>query len=375
MSRSTAGPLLAVPHLTVLLLLLANVVAYLLCLWAGGAVVIPTEQLAAAGALVPAALQPGERWRLLAAGFLHADPVHLLGNMLSLLIAGPVLERRLGATTFALLYGAALVGAGIVSVLMHPAPFVGVGASGAIFGVLGALFALWALGAEDLSAGFFLTNFALNAVLASRDPRIDWAAHTGGFVTGMAMVALLDIASRANLHWLRCRFPEFVKAEATILLLAGGAALWSHPPAMVLASAQPQFALAGGLALAAVALVKALDLLLSLRHGLAAAVLLAAAGNAALGWCGAGLALPALARACASASALGALDGGVSGLLCPNLAALQPAAAGLAAALTLLVLSRPLRRGLGDVGFVGATLMGDRRRHHGLVRPTRHTRA
>ena len=375
MSRPTAGSPLAAPHLIVALLLAANTIAYLLCLRASGAPVIPAAQLVAAGALVPDALRPGERWRLVAAGFLHADPVHLLGNMLSLLIAGPVLERRLGATTFALVYGAALVGAGIVGLWLHPAPFVSVGASGAIFGVLGALFALWALGAEDLSAGFFLTNFALNAVLASRDPRIDWAAHIGGFVTGMATVALLDIASRANLLWLRCRFPDFVKAEAAILLLAGGAALWWHPPATVLARAQPQLALEGGLALAALALVKALDLLLSVRHGLAAAVLLAAAGNAALGWSGAGLALPALAQACASASALGALDGGVSGLLCPNLAVLQPVAAGLAAALTLLVLAHPLRRGLGDVGFVGATLMGDRRRHHGLVRPTRHTRA
>lgn len=373
MPRPTAGSVLATPHLIVVLLLVANIVAYLLCLRVGGTVAIPTWLLAAAGALTPAALQPGEQWRLVAAGFLHADPTHLLVNLLSLLITGPFLERRLGATLFTLVYAASLVGAGLVSVAMHPGPFLGVGASGAVFGVMGALFALWALGAEDLSPSFFLVNFAINASLASRDPRIDWAAHIGGFVTGMAMVALLDMMSRANSHWLRCKFPEFVKAGASVLLVAGGVALWHGPPLDRLGP-DPRVVAAGCMAVAALGIVKLLDLLLSVRRGLAAVVLVLMAGNAAMGWAICRLVLPALGRTCAAVGAFGTFDGGAAYMLCPNLTVLPLVTAGLVAALTLLALSGPLRRGLGDVGFVAATFMGDRRRDHGLVRPARHTR-
>lgn len=374
MPRSTAGSFLAVPHLVVALLVAANVAAYLLCLRIGGALAIPTPLLAAAGALTPMALQPDERWRLVAAGFLHADPTHLAANLLSLLIVGPFLERRLGATSFALVYSASLVGSGVTSVLLHPGLFVGVGASGAIFGVMGALVALLALGAEDLSPAFFLANFGLNAAFASRDPRIDWAAHIGGLVTGMAAVALLDMASRVNGHWLRCKFPEFVKAGALVLFGAGGAALWKRSP-LAVPGLDPRIIVVVVLAVSALLVVKLLDLLLSARRGLAGVVLLLAAGNAAAGWAACGLLLPPLARACAMVGAFGIMDGGAAGLICPNLAWAPAGGAGLAATVTLLALAGPLRRGLGDVGFVGATFVGDRRRERGLVRPTRHTRA
>ena len=373
MPRSTAGSFLATPGLIVFLLLVANIVAYLLCLRVGGTVAIPTSLLATAGALTPAALQPGEQWRLVTAGFLHADPSHLLANLLSLLIAGPFLERRLGATMFTLIYGVSLVGAGLVSVAIHPGPFVGIGASGAVFGVIGALFGLWALGAEDLSPSFFLINFTINATFAARDPRIDWAAHIGGFVSGMIMVALLDILLRANLHWLRCKFPEFVKAGAFVLLIAAGVTLFYSPPRITLGP-DPRFVAAGCITAAALCFVKLLDLLLSVRRGLAAVVLVLMAGNAAIGWAICRLVLPALGRTCASVGALGTFDGGAASLLCPNLPVMPLFTAGLVAALTLLALSGPLRRGLGDVGFVGATFMGDRRRDHGLVRPAHHTR-
>ena len=374
MPRSTAGSVLATPHLIVLLLLVANIVAYFVCLRVGGTVAIPTSVLATAGALTPAALQQGEQWRLVAAGFLHADPTHLLANLLSLLIAGPFLERRLGATTFTFVYGASLVGAGLVSVATHPGAFVGVGASGAVFGVMGALFALWALGAEELSPSFFLINFTINAAVASRDPRIDWAAHIGGFVSGMVMVALLDMTSRINLYWLRCKFPEFVKAGASALLVAGGVALW-YGPALGILGSDPHFVAAGCITAAALALVKLLDLLLSVRRGLAAVVLVLMAGNAATGWALCRLLLPALGRTCATVRAMGASDDGAASMLCPHLTVMPLVAAGLVASLTLLALSGPLRRGLGDVGFVSATFMGDRRRDHGLVRPERRTKS
>ena len=373
MSRPLAKSFLATPHVVVALLVVVNVAAYLLCLRVGGALVIPTPVLAAAGALTPASLQPGEQSRLIAAGFLHADLTHLLTNLLSLLIVGPFLERRLGGTAFSLVYVASLIGAGITSLLLHSGPFLGVGASGAVFGVMGALFALWALGAEELSPGFFLINFGLSAAFASRDPRIDWAAHIGGFVTGMIAVALLDMTSRANVHWLRCKFPEFIKANVLALLVAGGTALWWRPLAL-LPSFDVRYVVAGCIAAAVLVSVKLLDLLLSAKRGLVGVVIVLAGCNAAAAWVASSLVQPSLAQICNVARALGSLDGAAR-LLCPNLAWSPAAAAALVAALTLLVFARPLRRGVGDVGFVGATFVGDRRRERGLVRPTRHTRA
>lgn len=374
MRRSTVGSYIAPPSVIVLLLVVANVVQYLLCFRVAGGPVLSTPVLVAEGALIPATLRSQELWRFLAAGFLHADPMHLLANMVSLLILGPFLERRLGATTFALIYFVTLIGAGLASLLLHREAFVGVGASGAIFGILGALFALWALGAEELSPGFFLVNFGLNFGISARDPRVDWAAHTGGFIAGMACIALLDIVSRANLYWLRCKFPEFVKMNAALLMGAGAAWLWFHPPNTA-PHDDPRLIMAMGGTLATLCFVKVMDLLLAVRHGLVGVVLVFVASNAAAALMSAELLRPALALQCGSVMAFGTPAGGIAAILCPNLADTGAALAGGTILLTLLSQNAQLRRGLRDVGFVGATFMGDRRRERGLVRPVRHTRA
>ena len=176
----------------VVLVLAAAIVAVFVALVAvSGTTSPPTRLLVAAGALTSTTLQTGQYWRLVAAGFLHANPIHILGNLQVLFICGPVLERRLGSAAFIFIYAAALIGGGLTSLALHPGFYVGVGASGAMFGLLGALFALWVLGRLAVPASFFLVNFGLNAAFAFLDQNIDWAAHLGGFVTGLACIALL----------------------------------------------------------------------------------------------------------------------------------------------------------------------------------------
>jgi membrane associated rhomboid family serine protease len=192
MRRLQNNGLFATPHAVVVLLAAANVIVFLVCFRTGGNVSIPTDVLVANGALTSTSLAARDYWRLIAYGFLHANPLHLTMNMISLAVCGPPLERRLGASAFIIVYAASLIGAALVSTFAHAGPFVSVGASGAIFGLLGALFALWILGATELSPSFFLVNFALNFAFATRAPNIDWGAHIGGFVTGMVMCALLD---------------------------------------------------------------------------------------------------------------------------------------------------------------------------------------
>lgn len=77
-----------------------------------------------------------EPWRFFTAMFLHGDIQHFFYNMLALLVFGLVLEHDLGSKRFLLLYGCAGVGANLVSVFFYPASL---GASGAIFGMIGAL--------------------------------------------------------------------------------------------------------------------------------------------------------------------------------------------------------------------------------------------
>ena len=80
-----------------------------------------------------------EPWRLLTAMFLHGSPNHLFFNMFGLFIFGPILEERIGAKRFLYLYLGAGLFASLAAALLYP---LSLGASGAIFGVLGALIML-----------------------------------------------------------------------------------------------------------------------------------------------------------------------------------------------------------------------------------------
>lgn len=123
----------------------------------------------------------GEYWRLIGAAFLHIGLLHLAGNMLSLAIVGPALERVFGAWRYLTVY---LVGAlgGSVAVYLFGSPYGAVaGASGAIFGLFAAtLIVLRRLG---LDARFMVLAIGLNFAV-SFAPGISLLGHLGGFVAG-----------------------------------------------------------------------------------------------------------------------------------------------------------------------------------------------
>ena len=188
----------AAPRGTVYLLSAANIVTYAWCLDSSNTAIIPPDILFRNGALVPAAIAQHEYWRLVAYGFLHSNPLHLLSNLVCLVLWGGHLEKRVGSFYFIVIYASALVGAAIVSSLAHSGPFLVVGASGAISGVLGALAALWILGKSSLSAEFFGVNIGLNIALAFTTPNIDWRAHLGGFIVGMMHVACSTVSRKSS---------------------------------------------------------------------------------------------------------------------------------------------------------------------------------
>lgn len=87
------------------------------------------------------AVLAGEWYRLVVSGFLHAGVMHLLMNMLGLLEIGPFCERLIGSRAFLLIYVTSLLASSWLSISFHEMPVVSVGASGAIFGVIGIMIA------------------------------------------------------------------------------------------------------------------------------------------------------------------------------------------------------------------------------------------
>jgi membrane associated rhomboid family serine protease len=343
------------PQFTVQLLLAVNILVYGLCVMQAGQADIPGELLFRYGAIYSGALERGEYWRMITAGFLHASPLHILGNMLCLMLWGGPLERRLGALYFMLIYLSGLLGGAIVSAMTHSGPYLSVGASGAISAVLGALLALRLLRLVDLPWNFFVINIGLNIAIAASFPRIDWGAHLGGFVAGMMACACLDLLERVLPLLLRCKFPEFVKVNGFVVFVIVAAYCWNT--SLLALSQRTVWVPALVAAVVAFAAIKVTDLVLSMKKGLAivAAAFTVANPLLVLLWSG-GLA-SALTSLCASRP---------GSVVCTNIDGSIMLAALGALAFTALLYWPQFARGLSDIGFVGASLRGERSRRQRL---------
>jgi membrane associated rhomboid family serine protease len=130
-------------------------------------------------------LVDGEWYRLVTAGFLHFGIIHLAFNMLLLFQLGQLLEPAIGRVRFALLYFAALLGGSAGSLILQPDGFHG-GASGAVFGLMGAAFVgMRNRGVNPFSTGLG-TTLLLNLFITFTIPGISIGGHIGGIVGGAA---------------------------------------------------------------------------------------------------------------------------------------------------------------------------------------------
>ena len=133
----------------------------------------------------------GEWWRLITAGFLHAGLMHLLFNCLALYTLGTPFEALYGRTRYAILLLISLVAGSYASITFNAENQVSVGASGAIFGLFGALLVVGRrLGADTRST---LTLLAINTAIAIAIPNIDWRAHLGGLVGGVVVATVYKL--------------------------------------------------------------------------------------------------------------------------------------------------------------------------------------
>jgi membrane associated rhomboid family serine protease len=192
-------------------LVAVNVLVYLVTVYQGGGVGRPGGAVFQDGALIGAAIRlDGDWYRLMTAMFLHASLLHLAFNMFALFWLGSIVEQAIGSLRFALVYFASGL-AGSAGALVFTDPFTPtVGASGAIYGIMGALLVL-EYRATGSFAGPALGLIALNLALTFAIPNISIGGHLGGLVGGI-------LATFALLHFQDAR-PRSL-GPALVLLIA-----------------------------------------------------------------------------------------------------------------------------------------------------------
>jgi len=169
-----------------------NAVVYLLSAVLSGSIIdMDMRTLVEMGALYgPLTVLKGEWSRLFTAMFLHGGMTHILMNMFSLYLIGRGVEIYFEKKAYIGIYLFSGLLGGLASLYMHPLS-VGVGASGAIFGVFGALAGFFLAHRNNIPAHSraFMKDFAivlgLNLVLGLSIPSIDVSAHIGGLVVGL----------------------------------------------------------------------------------------------------------------------------------------------------------------------------------------------
>jgi membrane associated rhomboid family serine protease len=167
----------------------------------------------------------GEWWRLLTCVFVHGGLIHVAFNMWCLWNLGQLTESLYGRWTYAAVYLLCGIGSGLASLAWHPGT-PSVGASGAIFGLAGAMLAAFKLGEFSVpraalqgtlrSLGAFVVY---NLIFGAAMSGVDNAAHIGGLLTGLILGAVIALIAPQQEHAPR-RLAIFL---ATSVALAAGA--------------------------------------------------------------------------------------------------------------------------------------------------------
>ena len=202
--------------LVVKILIVANVILFVVGVGMGDGI---QGQISSEGIIIRGGLFPGfpEWYRVITSGFLHYGFVHLAFNMYALWLLGPAFERTLGRSRFSLFYFSAVISGSFGAILWSPNSLT-VGASGAIFGLLGLAtvaqrssgYSIWRSGLGMI----LLLNFVLTFTVSS----ISVGGHLGGFAAGLIIGWLVfDLPKRVQI-------PTYLP-EAVIILLSGASYL------------------------------------------------------------------------------------------------------------------------------------------------------
>ena len=178
------------------LLLAINILVWLFMQMVGGFMNQDVDVLLRFGAMFGPLIATGEYWRLFTAMFLHANLLHLFFNCFALFIFGRLVEGVYGHTRFTIIYVLAGLAGGVLSYMFNKTA-IAVGASGAIFGILGALAAYFVVNRENLGemgrhnltglAAIAVINLAIGLIIPNIDNWAHFGGLAGGFIMGLAL--------------------------------------------------------------------------------------------------------------------------------------------------------------------------------------------
>jgi rhomboid protease GluP len=174
------------------------VTAYLSYVYAKGSIFnSDTNVLILLGAKVNDLITHGQYFRLISAMFLHGGIVHLTVNMYSLYAIGPMVEKVYGKVKFIIIYFFAGICASLLSYVYSPS--ISIGASGAIFGLLGAVL-VFAIKSKDKTGSAFIRSILsviiVNIFIGMTLPGIDNYGHIGGLMGGIIISFLISFKSK-----------------------------------------------------------------------------------------------------------------------------------------------------------------------------------
>ena len=174
-----------------------NVLVFLLQLAEGGDRNGRGGEVWEKGALVGFWVADGEWWRLVTSAFIHASIIHLLFNMLMLWWFGSALEALLGRARYLGIYFVSVLGGAAGALLATQANQLTVGASGAVFGILGAGVVLERRNVMVFGGGA-LTVVVLNLALTFLIPGISIGGHLGGLAAGAGATLAMSRFGRGH---------------------------------------------------------------------------------------------------------------------------------------------------------------------------------
>ncbi|WP_405101184.1 rhomboid family intramembrane serine protease [Oceanobacillus sp. FSL H7-0719] len=204
------------------ILIAINILLFILLEMNGGSTSI--ETLINYGAKYNTAImENGEWWRLFSSMFLHIGILHLAMNMLAIFYLGIAVEKIYGSLRFLFIYVIAGIGGSIASFAFSTS--ISAGASGAIFGLFGALLYFGTVHKRlffQTMGSSILLIIAINFVIGLSIEEIDMAAHFGGLVVGFFAAAIVNLPKNKNLKI------QLLACLATIILFFGTAYYGVH---------------------------------------------------------------------------------------------------------------------------------------------------
>jgi membrane associated rhomboid family serine protease len=194
----TAATIRRDPMLTYVLIAI-NVIAFLAMASSGGGINSAGGTVYQHGALYGPLVADGEWWRIVSSGFLHAGLLHIAFNMYFLYFLGTMLEPEIGRLRFGTIYAVSLLGGSFGALLVSP-NVATVGASGAVFGLMGAAIVMMrARGIDFMQSGLGIT-LLLNLGITFLIPGISKGGHVGGLVAGVLVGLLMfEVAGRRRM--------------------------------------------------------------------------------------------------------------------------------------------------------------------------------